>query len=54
MPISGTLFSLAPLVHVDDSDLNILNLNQKLTLEVVEEAQALLNAWHFVLQILGG
>ena len=41
-------------MHVDDSDLNVLNLNQKTTLEVVEEAQALLNAWHFALRISGG
>lgn len=49
-PISGTLFSLAALVHADDADLNVLNMNQKLTLEVVEETQALLSAWQFALQ----
>ena len=53
-PISGALFSLAALVYVDDSDLNILNLNQKSTVEVLEEAQALLNAWHFALRTSGG
>ena len=37
-PVSGLLFSLVALVHADDSDLNILNLNQKSTLEVLEEA----------------
>ena len=35
-PISGTGFQLAALTCVDDVDLNVLNLNQKLTLEVVE------------------
>ena len=37
-PISGILFSLAVLVHADESDLNILNLNQKIIFEVVEDA----------------
>ena len=43
IPISGIAFQLANLIYVDNS-LNVLNLNQKSTLEVVEEAEALLNA----------
>ena len=53
-PISGLVFRLAALIYVDDSDLNVLNLNQKSTLEVVEEAQALLNALHFALRMSSG
>ena len=47
-------FKLVALTHVDETDLNVLNLNQKLTLEVIEEAQALLFAWQFALQVSGG
>ena len=41
------------LIYIDNSDLNVLNLAYKSTLEVVEEAQALLNAWHFALKMFG-
>ena len=35
-PISGVVFQLVALICVDDTDLNVLNLNQKSTLEVIE------------------
>ena len=52
--MSGILFSLVALAHADDSSLNVLNLNKKLTIDVVEEVQASLSAWHFLLRALGG
>ena len=42
--MSGILFSLVALAHADDSSLNVLNLNKKLTIDVVEEVQASLSA----------
>ena len=42
-PILGYIFSLVALVHIDNLDLNIFNSNRKSTLEVIEEAQVLLN-----------
>ena len=42
-PISNISFQLAAFLYIDDSDLNILNLNRKSNLEVIKEAQALLN-----------
>ena len=53
-PISELVFSLATLACVDNSDLNVLNLYKKSTINAVEEAQALLSAWYFTLRALGG
>ena len=53
-PISSITFQLATLLYIDNSDLNILNINQKSIFKVIVEAQALLNAWHFALRISGG
>ena len=49
-PISSSMFSLADLLHVDDTDLNVLNLSNKPVFEVNTEAQNLLNARNFVLK----
>ena len=37
-PISNISFQLVALLYVDDSNLNIMNLNRKSTLEVIQEA----------------
>ena len=46
--------SLAPLLHFDDTNLNVINLSNKPVSEVITEAQNLVNAWHFSLKASGG
>ena len=54
IPIFRTVFSLADLLNVDDTDLNVLNLSNKPVSEAITEAQNILNAWHFDLKASGG
>ena len=48
-PISHSMFSLAALLHVDDTDLNALNFSNEPVFEVITESQNLLNSWNLSL-----
>ena len=47
--MSKLLFTLIALLYIDDIDLNVLNLEGKPTIEVIELRQKLLDIWHFIL-----
>ena len=51
--ISNILFQLVALLYVNNSNLKVMNLNRKSTLEVIQKVQALLNTWYFALRVLG-
>ena len=53
-PISGIIFHLTALIYVDDTDLNVLKLKQKSTLEAIWESRSLLIASQFSLEVSGG
>ena len=44
-PISNLIFTLIPLKHFDDTDLNVLNIEEKHTIEVIKLGQKILDSW---------
>ena len=51
---SSFMFTLIVSIHVDDTELNALNIEDKSTLEVIELDQKILYSWQFYLSISGG
>ena len=49
-PISRSIFILAYLVHVDDTDVNVLNFSNKPIAELITEVNNLFNAYYFPLR----
>ena len=52
-PVSLYVISLAVLLHVDNTDLSVLNFSNKPIFEFITEAQNLLSSWDFALKALG-
>ena len=50
-PISKLMFVLITLAYVDDTDLNVLNIQDKYNLEVLEMGQKILDALQFALSV---
>ena len=53
-PMSNLIFNLIELMHVDDTNLDVLNIEGKFTLELIELGQRMLDSWQFALSISGG
>ena len=51
--VSHSMCSLAPLLYVDETDLNVLNVSNKPIFEVVADVQNVLNIYHFPLKASG-
>ena len=52
--VSRSMFSLATLFHVNDTDLNVLVFSNKPFFEVITESQNLINALNLALKASGG
>ena len=52
-PISQMMFSLIVLINVDDTDLNVLNLEGKSSIESIEIGQIIIDDWQFSIWVSG-
>ena len=48
------MFSLIVLINVDDTDLNVLNLEGKSAIESIEIGQIIIDDWQFSISVTGG
>ena len=53
-PESQMMFTLIAIIHVDYADLNVLIIEEKSVLEVIEIGQRLIDVWKFALSVSVG
>ena len=53
-PVSKIIMPLAVLIFINDTDLYVFNSGSDTIEEIILKAQRLLDAWHHILQFIGG